>query len=91
MIKSRYNDIMEAWASAEGGWGACSPWIFIHDTDKVEVDLMVLFFVLVFFLLAPTLEIFLSTLLNEIAAETNNYIYTPGPQLENIPWRGKII
>jgi len=31
-----------------GSRGAAVPWIFIPDTDKVEGDLMVLFFVLVF-------------------------------------------
>jgi len=41
------------WASAAGSRGAgqrelCPPWIFIHDTDKVEEDLMILFFGLVF-------------------------------------------
>jgi len=30
-----------------GGKGAVAPWIFIHDTDKVEGGLMVLFFGLV--------------------------------------------
>jgi len=33
------------WALAAGTW---PPWIFIHDTDKVEGDLMVLFFCLDF-------------------------------------------
>jgi len=37
-----------AWASAAGQAGGVPPWVFIHDTDKVERGLMVLFFCLVF-------------------------------------------
>jgi len=40
--------------------GSCPPWIFMHDTDKVEGGLMVRFFGLVFSVGTP-LEIFLST------------------------------
>jgi len=40
--------------------GLCSPWIFIHNTDKVDGGLMVLFFGLAF-RLPPPLEIFLPT------------------------------
>jgi len=36
-----------------GAWGAVTPWIFIHDTDKVEIGLMVLFFGLVFSVALP--------------------------------------
>jgi len=42
------------------GRGAVAPWIFIHDTDKAEEDLMVLFFDLVFSV-APLPGIFLPT------------------------------
>jgi len=42
------------WAVGRGGReGPCPPWIFIHDTDKVEGGLMVLFFNLVFFRCLP--------------------------------------
>jgi len=38
-----------------GGQGrAVPPWIFMHDTNKVEGDLMVLFFGLVFSFAFPT-------------------------------------
>jgi len=40
-----------------GGQGAVTSWIFMHDTDKVEGGLMVLFFGLVFSVGLP-LEIF---------------------------------
>jgi len=39
--------------SREGRRGAVPPWIFIHDTDKVEGGLMVLLFGLIFFLVYP--------------------------------------
>jgi len=42
------------------GRGAVPPWVVIHNTDKVEEDLMVLFFGLVFFR-SPLLENFLPT------------------------------
>jgi len=41
------------------------PWIFMHDTDKVETGLMVLFFGLVFSV--ALLENFLPTPLTELA------------------------
>jgi len=44
-----------------GGQEGVSPWIFIHGTGKVEKDLMVLFFGLVFFRCLPPLEIFVPT------------------------------
>jgi len=37
----------------EGQGSSAFPWIFIHDTDKVEGGLMVLFFDLVFLLPPP--------------------------------------
>jgi len=46
-----------------GQGGATAPWIFIHDTDKVEEGLMVLFSVLFFRCPPPLIEIFLPTLL----------------------------
>jgi len=46
--------------AGSGGGGA--PWIFIHDIDKVEGGLMVLFFGFGFSE-GPLLEIFLPTLL----------------------------
>jgi len=49
----------KTWASAAGA--VLLPWIFIHNTDKVEGSLMALFFGLVFFFqFTPLpLEIFL--------------------------------
>jgi len=45
---------MESCASAEGaGLGHVPPWIYINDTDKVEVCLMMVFFGFLFFPLAP--------------------------------------
>jgi len=41
------------WASAEGGRGPWPPWIFIHNANKVEGGLMVLFFGLVFSVASP--------------------------------------
>jgi len=54
-----------------GREGPCSPWIFIHGTDIVDRDLIVLFFVLflyfsVFFLLPPPPEKCLPTPLAKI-------------------------
>jgi len=36
-----------------GGRGPCSLWIFIHDIDKVEEGLIVLFFGFIFFVALP--------------------------------------
>jgi len=57
-----------------GQGGAVLPWIFIHGrlTGKAEKDLMVLFFGLVFFPLAP-LKIFLPTPL-ELGIITNDHV-----------------
>jgi len=41
-----------------GGGGAWPPWIFIHVTDKVEGNLMVLFFGLVFFVALSLWKLF---------------------------------
>jgi len=42
--------LLHPWESADG---AKAPWIFIHDIDKLEGGLMVLFFDLVFFRFSP--------------------------------------
>jgi len=38
---------------SRGRGGSCPPWIVMHDADKVERGLMVLFFSLVFSVVPP--------------------------------------
>jgi len=56
---------------AEGTWVL---WIFIHDTDKAEGGLMVLFFDLVFFRCLP-LKIFLPTPLSSNKTFYDSYLF----------------
>jgi len=53
---------IQTWESAAGAGGRDPTWIFIHGTDRVEKDLMVLFFGLVFFRCHPPWKFFADAL-----------------------------